>query len=316
MEKTENLHDENTNISFLTSQGKINASFYPSANNKDSLKYKVLCLHGFCCDERIYKYLGGALSRSGIDTYAIDLFGHGKSDGKRGDPDFNSTLKGIDEVLSQILSKSLQETNNAENKLPKICILAHSLGCTYAMWYLASFTRKISGLILLAPYVWIKEIKNKGEAVPATATFYNLLLRRIFTPSKLVSAKKVVSDSILQTKEVEVMINDPDIINSYSYRYIIDVIGFKNTKVNRFSSLKTPILILHGKNDTNVNPQISERFYTMLKSDKKAIKLLECDHWFNHAIFFNQDDKRYSEVDRLPMVNSIVDWIYTIDSDN
>src|SRR5262245_2550645 len=104
MEKTENLHDENTNISFLTSQGKINASFYPSANNKDSLKYKVLCLHGFCCDERIYKYLGGALSRSGIDTYAIDLFGHGKSDGKRGDPDFNSTLKGIDEVLSQILS--------------------------------------------------------------------------------------------------------------------------------------------------------------------------------------------------------------------
>jgi acylglycerol lipase len=315
MEKTENLHDENTNISFLTSQGKINASFYPSAENENSLNCKVLCLHGFCCDARIFQYLGRTLSRAGIDTFAIDLFGHGKSDGKRGDPDFNNTLKGIDEVLSQILSKNQKETDT-QNKQSSIYLLAHSLGCTYAMWYLTSFTRRVSGLILLAPYVWIKEIKNKGEAVPVTSAFYNLLLRRIFTPSKLVSAKKLVSDSILQTKEVEVMINDPDIINCYSYRYIIDVIGFRNTKVNKLSSLRTPVLILHGKNDTNVNPQISERFYSMLKSDKKTIKLMDCDHWFNHAIFFNQDDKRYSEVDRLPITNSIIDWINTINTEN
>jgi acylglycerol lipase len=315
MEKTENLHDENTNISFLTSQGKINASFYPSAENENSLNCKVLCLHGFCCDARIFQYLGRTLSKAGIDTFAIDLFGHGKSDGKRGDPDFNNALKGIDEVLSQILSKNQKETDT-QNKQSSIYLLAHSLGCTYAMWYLTSFTRRVSGLILLAPYVWIKEIKNKGEAVPVTSAFYNLLLRRIFTPSKLVSAKKLVSDSILQTKEVEVMINDPDIINCYSYRYIIDVIGFRNTKVNKLSSLRTPVLILHGKNDTNVNPQISERFYSMLKCDKKTIKLMDCDHWFNHAIFFNQDDKRYSEVDRLPITNSIIDWINTINTEN
>jgi acylglycerol lipase len=315
MEKTENLHDENTNISFLTSQGKINASFYPSAENENSLNCKVLCLHGFCCDARIFRYLGRTLSKAGIDTFAIDLFGHGKSDGKRGDPDFNNALKGIDEVLSQILSKNQKETDT-QNKQSSIYLLAHSLGCTYAMWYLTSFTRRVSGLILLAPYVWIKEIKNKGEAVPVTSAFYNLLLRRIFTPSKLVSAKKLVSDSILQTKEVEVMINDPDIINCYSYRYIIDVIGFRNTKVNKLSSLRTPVLILHGKNDTNVNPQISERFYSMLKSDKKTIKLMDCDHWFNHTIFFNQDDKRYSEVDRLPITNSIIDWINTINTEN
>jgi acylglycerol lipase len=316
MEKTENVHDENINISFLTSQGKINALFYPSAEKKNSVECKVLCLHGFCCDARIFQYLGRALSKSGIDTYAIDLFGHGKSDGKRGDPDFNNTLKGIDEILSQILSDNPQALNKKQSKHPSLYILAHSLGCTYAMWYLASYTRRISGLILLAPYVWIKEIKNKGEAVPATTTFYNLLLRRIFTPSNLISAKKIVSNSIMQTKEVEHMINDPDIINYYSYRYIVDVIGFRNTKINRLSSLRAPILILHGKKDTNVNPQISERFYTMLKSDKKSIKLLDCDHWFNHAIFFNQDDNRYSEVDRLPITNSIVDWIDAINSAN
>jgi hypothetical protein len=54
----------------------------------------------------------------------------------------------------------------------------------------------------------------------------------------------------------------------------------------------------------------------MLKSDKKAIELLDCDHWFNHAIFFNQDDNRYSEVDRLPITNSIVGWINAMNSTN
>ena len=316
MEKTENVQDENSSISFLTSQGKINATFYPSADNKNSIECKVLCLHGFCCDARIFQYLGRALSKSGIETYAIDLLGHGKSDGKRGDPDFKNTLRAIDEVLSQILSESPHGVDKRQSKQSNLYILAHSLGCTYAMWYLSSYTRKISGLILLAPYVWIKEIKNKGEVVPASTTFYNLLLRRIFTPSNLVSAKKVVSNSILQTKEVEIMINDPDIINCYSYRYIVDVIGFRNTKVSKLSSLRTPILILHGKNDTNVNPQISESFYKMLKSDKKTIELLDCDHWFNHAIFFNQDDNRYSEVDRLPITNSIVGWINAMNSTN
>jgi acylglycerol lipase len=316
MEKTENVHDENTSISFLTSHGKINGLFYPSVNKKRSVGCKVLCLHGFCCDARIFRYLGQTLAKSGIDTYAIDLFGHGKSDGRRGDPDFDKTLKGMDEVLSQISSEKQGGLDNEQGKDSSLYILAHSLGCTYAMWYAASYTRRISGLILLAPYVWIKEIKKKGEAVPRTSTFYNLLLRRIFTPLNLVSAKKVVSNSILQTREVEIMVNDPDIINYYSYRYIVDVIGFKNTKINRLSSLNIPTLILHGQKDTNVYPQISEKFYTMLKSKRKTIKLLDCDHWFNHAIFFNQDDNRYSESDRIPTTNSIVDWIDEINSIN
>jgi hypothetical protein len=50
-------------------------------------------------------------------------------------------------------------------------------------------------------------------------------------------------------------------------------------------------------------------FYDLLKSDKKQLKLFDCDHWFYHSIFFNQNDQRYTESDRRQIVDSIVSWI-------
>ena len=302
----ENENDNNNAIAFATSNGKINGLFFPSTSRQSTKKCKVLCIHGFCCDSRIFRYLGLKLAGLGIDTYAIDLFGYGKSSGKRGDPDFNKTLKGMDEVISQIT------VGTHEN----LYILAHSLGCTYAMWYQIVFKRKVSGLILLAPYVWLKEVKKRGEAVPRNITFYKLLIRRILTPSTQISATKVVTKSILQTKEVGTMINDAEIVSSYSYRYIVDVIGFRNTKVGRLSSIDIPILIMHGLKDTNVYPQISEKFYSLLKTRIKSLKFFECDHWFNHAIFFNQNDGRYTESDREPIFKTIGSWINGLNSTN
>ena len=305
----ENDNDNNNAIVFETINGRINGLFFPSTSRPSAKNCKVLCIHGFCCDSRIFRYLGRKLASHGIDTYAIDLFGHGKSNERRGDPDFDKTLKAIDEVISQIRDGTKYSPDKQDGAHENLYILAHSLGCTYAMWYETLYKKKISGLILLAPYVWLKDVKKRGEAVPRNTTFYSLLIRRILTPSTLISATKVVSHSILQTKEVATMINDPEIVSSYSYRYIVDVIGFKNTKVDKFSGIEIPILIMHGLKDTNVYPQISEKFYSLLNSRKKSLKFFECDHWFNHAIFFNQNDNRYTESDREPIIKAIESWV-------
>ena len=282
-------------ITFTTSNGQLSAlHFSPSVPSR----YKILCLHGFCCDSRIFRYIGAKMSEKGFDIYALDLFGHGKSDGKKGDPNFFDTLKSIDELIEQFRSVD-----------SSVYILGHSLGCTYALWYNLHYRDKVSGIILLAPFIWMKGLKNKGEAVPGFFKFLGLLCRRILTPSKLISAKKVVRDSILKTDEIQFMMRDPEINYYYSYRYIVDVIGFKNTKVKLLSSITKPTLILHGKRDSNVYSELSVGFYDLLKSDKKQLKLFDCDHWFYHSIFFNQNDQRYTESDRRQIVDSIVSWI-------
>jgi alpha-beta hydrolase superfamily lysophospholipase len=83
------------------------------------------------------------MSKRGFDMYAIDLLGHGDSDGPRGDPDFNKSIEAIKEVIDNIRNHS------------RFYLLGHSLGCTYALWYALRYRGNIDGIILMSPYVRI-----------------------------------------------------------------------------------------------------------------------------------------------------------------
>ena len=284
-------------ITISTSVGKVNLLHFPPSK---SINQKILCIHGYCCDARIFRYIGAKMSKHGYDVYAIDLFGHGKSDGPRGDPDFEETIKSINEIIDKICSSQ-----------SRVFLLGHSLGCTYVLWYIHTYRKNVDGIILMSPYLKIKGIKSSGgEAVPGFLRFLKLLLLRIVIPKHRVSAAKVVQNSILSTCETQQIMKDPQINYYYSYRYIIDVIGLKNSNPRKFANIDIPVLILHGKNDKNVFPEVSEGFFNMLESTKeKAIHMFDCDHWFYHSIFYNQQDMRYKEHERLHVVDTIIEWL-------
>src|SRR5919204_4572130 len=86
--------------------------------------HAVLCIHGICCDARIFGYIGAKLSQAGYDVYSMDLPGYGESDGRRGDLNFDACLRSIDSVVAELRKKS-----------SKVFILAHSFGSTFALWY-------------------------------------------------------------------------------------------------------------------------------------------------------------------------------------
>ena len=283
-------------LKILTSHGTISLLHFPSA--KQMPKIKVLCIHGYCCDARIFRYIGFEMSKRGYDVYAIDLLGHGKSDGPRGDPDFDRTIEAIKEVIDKIRDQS------------SFFLLGHSLGCTYVLWYALTYRHDIDGIILMSPYVRVKGIRcSGGEAVPTLPRFVKLFLLRLLVPSRRISAIKVVQDSIVRTSETQQMINDPAINYYYSYKYIIDVIGIRNMKLRKFADIHIPVLLLHGKRDRNVFPQVSEEFFKRLRSTNKSISIFDCDHWFYHSIFYNQKDEKYNEHDRQQVVSTIMEWL-------
>jgi alpha-beta hydrolase superfamily lysophospholipase len=283
------------NIMISTSQGRIRLlHFEPS----EPANKKILCIHGYCCDARIFGYIGKELSKRGFDVYSIDLFGHGQSDGLKGDLDFDNTIKALNEVITQIQSNS------------RIFLLGHSLGCTYALWYARKYGKDcVDGMILMAPYIHIPRMKHAGDALPSLLKFIWLYFARQIIPNSRISATKVVRTSILRTSEVQYMMSDPEVNYHYSYRYIIDVLANRNKNVNTFSDIRVPILLLHGRNDTNIVPQVSIEFYKFLKNEDKSIKVLDCDHWFYHALFYTQNDVRYSEQDRMHVINTLTSWL-------
>ena len=256
----------------------------------------MLCVHGFPCDARIFAYAGVKLSQEGYNIFSMDLPGHGKSDGQRGDLDFDACLKSMNQIIMELKKKS-----------PRVFILAHSMGSTFALWYAHLFD-SVDGLILMAPYIRLGGIK-RSDAEPNSLAFFRLLLGRLFIPGKRVSIAKILPGYIkIGGSQMTRMVQDRELNFEYTYRYFIDVIARRNNKLKELADIKVPVLVLQGSKDRNVYPQVSEEFFKLLRTKNKEIKVFDCGHWFYDAIFYSQNAE-YAEQDRLKFISSIAGWL-------
>jgi alpha-beta hydrolase superfamily lysophospholipase len=231
----------------------------------------------------------------------MDLPGHGRSDGEKGDLDFETCLKSIDQIVRELKKRS-----------SKVFLFAHSMGSTFALWYARS-SNLVDGLILMAPYVRIGGMK-RSDAEPSPLAFVILLLGRLIAPSKKVDITKALPNYVrIGGGEVAHMMQDPDLNFKYSYRYLIDIVTRRNSRIAELSDVNIPVLILHGLKDRNVYPKVSEEFFKLLHTRNKEIKMFDCDHWFYDAIFYKQDSK-YAEEERMKFISSIAGWLGSLKS--
>jgi pimeloyl-ACP methyl ester carboxylesterase len=247
--------------------------------------------------------MGCQLAEDGFDVYSMDLLGHGKSDGISGDMDFDDCLSSINEVIEKIKGTT------------RIFILAHSIGCTFALWYAHNFKGFVDGLILMAPYIRISGVRKRSDAEPGIFYFLYLIARRLLTPKYLVKMTEVLPQlNKIGGEEIGFMLQKTDLNFYYTYRYIVDIIAFRNSKVKSLTDIgEMPVLFLHGKRDSIFYPVISEIFFKLLKSTNKEIILFDCDHWFYDAVSYIRLAK-YSEDSRTQVIAAIKKWINRIKS--
>ena len=282
---------------YETASGRINAiEFVSQKPAPDTL----LCIHGFFCDARIFTYIGGKLSTEGYNVVSIDLPGHGMSEGKKGDLDFDVCIKSIHQIVEQLKKRS-----------GRVFIVAHSVGCIFALWYAHLFKASIDGLILLSPSVRVPNMKKRYDAEPNAWEFLLLLFARIFMPNKLVDITEAFPAHVKAGgDEIAWMMKDPVINFRYSYRFLVDILAIKSSKVSQLSEVgDIPVLILHGKKDRMMYFQVSEEFFKLLTTTMKEIKIFDCDHWFYDAIFYDQSFSRHKEESRMQIISSIADWL-------
>ena len=282
---------------YHTASGKINAIEFTSENpNSDTL----LCIHGFCCDARVFTYVGRKLSSTGYNIVSIDLPGHNKSDGKKGDLDFGACIKSIHQIVTQLKKRSA-----------RVFILSHSMGCIFALWYAHLFKASIDGLILLCPFLRVPNMKRRYDAEPNALKLILLFFARTFTPNKLVNIIEAFPAYVKAGgDEVAWMMKDSQVNFRYSYRFIVDIFAMRNSKISELSDVgKIPVLILHGRKDRMIYLQVSEEFFKLLDTDMKQIKVFDCDHWFYDAIFYDQSFSRHGEESRMKVILCIADWL-------
>jgi alpha-beta hydrolase superfamily lysophospholipase len=203
-----------------------------------------LC-HGLGEHSGRYRQVAEFLGRYGYTVLAVDLRGHGKSQGRRGHiPSYALVMEDID--------AQLKETTRRFPGLPTF-LYGHSLGGAFVLNYALRWRPSLAGVIATGPG-----------------------LRPAFTPPgwkvRLAKALYHIWPALSMNNEVDrrMLSRDPDVVRAYeadplvhdrlSPRLGIDLLQAGEWAVEHAKGCPLPILIMHGGADGLTSASASQQF--------------------------------------------------------
>ncbi len=247
-------------------------------------KAVILLVHGIAEHSGRYGHVAEAFVDAGFAFYAYDHRSHGKSGGEPRTYFASFDLPVADLSLYIDLIRK-------ENPNKKIFVYGHSMGSLISNLYLLKNQDKIAG--------WI----SSGSPLAVSTTVSAFLVMVLTLLSKIAPTKR-------QTKiDPTMLTHDENIVKAY----IADPLGdaepmrigmgagiITNGKavIPQLGTLRLPILLLHGSQDTICPPPASQWIYDQAGSTDKTLKIYE---GLYHEI---HNETHYGRI-----MNDIIEWV-------
>ena len=206
----------------------------------------VLCLiHGLGEHAGRYKDLTCQLCAEGIAVLAMDLRGHGTSDGKRGHvAPRERVLEDMDDLI--------RKARNAWPGRP-VFLMGHSLGGNLVLHHRLNGAEKVSGTVATSPALQLRNPKP-----PAVLAVLKLLSR--IAPSMTIR-NNLDPAGLSRNRHIAVEYrNDPLVHPLVSLQAGIDLVTSGRMILERASEQKGPILLMHGSADPICDVEGSRQF--------------------------------------------------------
>lgn len=247
----------------------------------EDLKAVVVFVHGI--GEHIHRYdqWASRFNKEGFGFAGVDLPGHGRSDGRRGNIK-NYILLG---EMIDILLKSCKNTFPGK----PVYIYGHSLGGGIVLDYILHRNPKVKGAIITGPLLRLAFEPPKIKLV--LASVMKSILPGLIQPTRLNTSH------ISHDKEVvEKYDADPLVHGKISVSLFDESMKAARYSLDHASDLKIPTLILHGSKDMLTSSEGSREFAA--KTDKVELKIWEGGYHELHNEPFKDEVFKY-----------IMDWI-------
>jgi len=215
----------------------------------------VVISHGVSEHSGRYGHVAADLIGHGDAVYALDHRGHGRSEGDRAVID--SLQNAVADIDTLISIASGQHTGKP------IFLLGHSLGGCLALAYALRHQDRLAGLILSAP-VAVLEAASPVQLLAAR------LLSRV---APKLGAYSVDADAV-STDPAVVRDYETDPLNHHDkvpVRTLAEVAAEVETFPERLPSLRIPLLVMHGSEDTLVPLEASRTVEELAGSADKRL---------------------------------------------
>lgn len=248
---------------------------YLNINLASNADVALILIHGLAEHSGRYTEFIKNITQN-ISVFAMDIRGHGKSVGKRGDSQsIKKVLDDVDRVYNYISSNY---------KFKKIGIFGHSVGGLIASLY-AGQNRGVNFLVLSSPLVYLpKKLK---------------ILR--FLPCKMLPFVKLKKHHSESNEMLNFSRNDPLSLKKISLR-TFGVFFCDGLKRLNNVKIQCPTLLMIGKGD----PLLSERteFEIFFEKIDNKTKNFVCYEESKHRIVQNANADKHT--------NDIIHWINSI----
>lgn len=248
-------------------------------------KALILLVHGYAEHSGRYQHFAEHCVGKGYAVYAVDHWGHGKSDGTPGFvPEFSVFHEGVD----QLLARAGQEFPDSP-----VVLVGHSMGGLISATYLVSDQSKFAACVLSGPA--IKAAEEPSAFLKVISGVLSRFLPRLgvveLDPNGVSRDPKVVADYLA----------DPLVYNGKMGARLAAELLSNMTKIQENAwQIGLPILLLHGEKDSLAAAEGSKFLDAHIASSDKMLKIYP---ELFHEIF--------NEPEKDQVLNDMTDWLDT-----
>ncbi len=243
---------------------------------------QVAIVHGYAEHSGRYAHVGDALAQRGYAVHALDLRGHGRSDGDR------AIVRSFDEYLADVRAFIALVRERAARR--PLFLLGHSMGGTIATLALIVDHAQLDGVLLSGGVL-------TSSGTPRIVGAIVGLLGRLFPRLPLIKLKAAhVSRDPEVVRRYE---GDPLVYRGRIRAGLAAAMGRAVRRIERdASSITLPLLIMHGTEDQLASPEGSRVLHERIASADKTLKLYAGLH---HEIL--------NEPEQDQVIADIADWL-------
>ncbi len=269
-------------------QPDIGSIYHQIWRPRGDIRAVIVLVHGASEHCGRYQQFAEYFTAQGFAVAALDLPGHGRSDGSPG------YIRRFDDYLGTLRSFH-DRVNKTFRNLPQF-LLGHSMGGLVATHYLLDHQNDFIGCALSSAL--IKTDLKPGALKMAMVKWLSVLMPRVgvmqLDPSGVSRDPDVVEDYI----------NDPLVFHGKgSARMAKELFGAMHKIQSQASRITLPMLIMHGGSDSMTSPTGSRFLHNAVSSEFTELKIYDDLY---HEIF-NEPEQEQVFDDLLAWFNARLD---------